>query len=181
MHNPQAPPTADGWTEQETLLLLEGLELYGDKWDDVAEHVGSRSQLACILHFLSLPIEEQFVDEAVAGREGVAGPLPEGDEAAEEEEAFVPFADAGNPIMAQVRCLFFVLFLVVLFALFVVLCGEAVCGFWSCNDTYAAVCLPSTSVRHAACVFDNNGGAACGGCGCKEGAGVPWRDGGRGW
>lgn len=99
----QAPPTADGWSEQETLLLLEGLELYGDKWDDVAEHVGSKSQLACIMHFLSLPIEEQFVDEAVGGKEGVPGPLEEGEEAPAEEEEFVPFADTGNPIMAQVR------------------------------------------------------------------------------
>jgi hypothetical protein len=34
------------WSDQETLLLLEGLELYGDNWAEIAEHVGTRSQ-AC--------------------------------------------------------------------------------------------------------------------------------------
>merc|ERR1711911_432356 len=44
------------WTEQETLLLLEGLELYKDDWNKVCEHVGTRTQDECILHFLRLPI-----------------------------------------------------------------------------------------------------------------------------
>lgn len=33
------------WTDQETLLLLEGLELYGDNWAETAEHVGTKSQV----------------------------------------------------------------------------------------------------------------------------------------
>ncbi|KAI1242495.1 hypothetical protein IHE44_0000023 [Lamprotornis superbus] len=32
------------WTEQETLLLLEALEMYKDDWNKVSEHVGSRTQ-----------------------------------------------------------------------------------------------------------------------------------------
>ena len=40
------------WTDQETLLLLEGLEMYKDDWNKVCEHVGSRTQDECILHFL---------------------------------------------------------------------------------------------------------------------------------
>ena len=40
------------WTEQETLLLLEGLEMFKDDWNKVCEHVGSRTQDECILHFL---------------------------------------------------------------------------------------------------------------------------------
>src|SRR5699024_5827469 len=32
------------WTEQETLLLLEGLELYKDDWNKVCEHIGTRTQ-----------------------------------------------------------------------------------------------------------------------------------------
>ncbi len=81
------------------------------------------------MHFLSLPIEEQFVDEAISGGPGVPGPVPAGEDGAggnvgggnvgggvgvgekgegggggeeEEEDGFVPFADAGNPLMAQV-------------------------------------------------------------------------------
>ena len=33
------------WTDQETVLLLEGLELYKDDWNKVCEHVGSRTQV----------------------------------------------------------------------------------------------------------------------------------------
>lgn len=29
----------DGWTPSETLLLLEGIELFGEEWVAVAEHV----------------------------------------------------------------------------------------------------------------------------------------------
>ncbi|KAK9817370.1 hypothetical protein WJX74_007089 [Apatococcus lobatus] len=50
------------WSDQETLLLLEGLELYGDSWGQISEHVGNRSQVQCIMHFLQLPIEDQFLD-----------------------------------------------------------------------------------------------------------------------
>lgn len=51
------------WSDQETLLLLEALELYRDDWNKVCEHVGSRTQDECILHFLRLPIEDQFLEE----------------------------------------------------------------------------------------------------------------------
>ncbi|KAK9128347.1 hypothetical protein Syun_017144 [Stephania yunnanensis] len=34
----------DNWTDQETLLLLEGLELYNDNWNDIAKHVGTKSK-----------------------------------------------------------------------------------------------------------------------------------------
>ena len=51
------------WTDQETLLLLEALELYKDDWNKVSEHVGSRTQDECILQFLRLPIEDPYLDE----------------------------------------------------------------------------------------------------------------------
>jgi hypothetical protein len=46
--------------------LLEGLELYKEDWAAVAAHVGTRSQAACLMHFVRLPIEDQFIDD-VAG------------------------------------------------------------------------------------------------------------------
>ncbi|KAK3105371.1 hypothetical protein FSP39_023629 [Pinctada imbricata] len=81
------------WTDQETLLLLEGLEMYKDDWNKVSEHVGSRTQDECILHFLRLPIEDPFLEE---GDFGHAGPL-----------AFqpLPFSQSGNPIMSTVAFL----------------------------------------------------------------------------
>lgn len=55
------------WTDQETLLLLEALELYKDDWNKVCEHVGTRTQDECILHFLRLPIEDPYLEDPEAG------------------------------------------------------------------------------------------------------------------
>ncbi|XP_033939282.1 SWI/SNF complex subunit SMARCC2 isoform X1 [Pseudochaenichthys georgianus] len=80
------------WSEQETLLLLEGLEMFKDDWNKVSEHVGSRTQDECILHFLRLPIEDPYLEENSSS----LGPL-----------AFqpVPFSQAGNPVMSSVAFL----------------------------------------------------------------------------
>ena len=55
------------WSDQETLLLLEALEMYKDDWNRVSEHVGSRTQDECILQFLKLPIEDPYLDEDMGG------------------------------------------------------------------------------------------------------------------
>uniref|UniRef100_A0A8C1K159 SWI/SNF related, matrix associated, actin dependent regulator of chromatin, subfamily c, member 1b n=1 Tax=Cyprinus carpio TaxID=7962 RepID=A0A8C1K159_CYPCA len=80
------------WTEQETLLLLEALEMYKDDWNKVSEHVGSRTQDDCILHFLRLPIEDPYLENSEASM----GPL-----------AYqpVPFSQSGNPVMSTVAFL----------------------------------------------------------------------------
>ncbi|KAG7232004.1 hypothetical protein INR49_031078, partial [Caranx melampygus] len=80
------------WTEQETLLLLEGLEMYKDDWNKVSEHVGSRTQDECILHFLRLPIEDPYLEDSSSS----LGPL-----------AYqpIPFSQAGNPVMSTVAFL----------------------------------------------------------------------------
>ncbi|EEF42121.1 DNA binding protein, putative [Ricinus communis] len=33
----------ESWSDQETLLLLEAMEIYNDNWNEIAEHVGSKS------------------------------------------------------------------------------------------------------------------------------------------
>merc|ERR1711988_291332 len=83
------------WTPQETLLLLEALEMYKDDWNKVCEHVGSRTQDECILHFLRLPIEDPFLEDPENGG-GALGPL-----------AYqpIPFSSSGNPIMSTVAFL----------------------------------------------------------------------------
>lgn len=50
------------WTDQETLLLLEALELYKENWNEIAEHVATKTKTQCILHFVQMPIEETFMD-----------------------------------------------------------------------------------------------------------------------
>lgn len=52
---------ANSWTENELLLLLEGLAMFGDDWHLVADHVGSKAQEQCVMQFLRLVIEDPFL------------------------------------------------------------------------------------------------------------------------
>lgn len=85
--SPYAPASASvrPWTDQETLLLLEGLEMHDDDWDRVASHVGSRTKDECIAHFLALPIEDPFLEQT----QRELGPL---------QYARVPVAKEENPV-----------------------------------------------------------------------------------
>ncbi|KAG0205502.1 hypothetical protein BGX28_002938 [Mortierella sp. GBA30] len=85
--------TDDEWTDQETLLLLEGLEMYDEDWNQVAEHVGTRSREQCILHFLQMPIEDPYLGGAT---ERELGPL---------QYHRIPFSQADNPVMSVVAFL----------------------------------------------------------------------------
>ena len=66
--------------------------MYKDDWNKICEHVGSRTQDECILHFLRLPIEDPYLEKA----DGALGPL-----------AFqpIPFSNSGNPVMSTVAFL----------------------------------------------------------------------------
>ena len=81
----------DDWSDQETLLLLEAIEMYDDDWNAIEEHVGSRTAQQCIRKFLELPIEDPYLQT-----EGSMGPLRFGR---------VPFEQADNPIMSVVAWL----------------------------------------------------------------------------
>ena len=67
LRNKTAAGLTRDWTSQETLLLLEALELHKDDWNKICEHVGSRTQNECILHFLRLPIEDPYLEDHEAG------------------------------------------------------------------------------------------------------------------
>ncbi|KAI7808040.1 SWI/SNF complex subunit SMARCC2 [Triplophysa rosa] len=90
--NKNAASATREWTDQETLLLLEGLEMYKDDWNKVSEHVGSRTQDECILHFLRLPIEDPYLEDSSSS----VGPLA---------HQPIPFSQAGNPVMSTVAFL----------------------------------------------------------------------------
>lgn len=63
------------WTQQEVLLLLEGVEMYASvdfnpqslfintngQWDRISEHVASKSREECLVKFLQLPIEDKYL------------------------------------------------------------------------------------------------------------------------
>ena len=68
----------------------QGLELHRDDWNRVSQHVGSRTQDECILHFLKLPIEDTYLEEKSLG------PLA---------HQPVPFSQQGNPVMSTVAFL----------------------------------------------------------------------------
>ena len=74
------------------MFFFLGLEMYKDDWNKICEHVGSRTQDECILHFLRLPIEDPYLEKA----DGALGPL-----------AFqpIPFSNSGNPVMSTVAFL----------------------------------------------------------------------------
>lgn len=63
MEPAEVPGTSGGsWTDQETLLLLEALELFSENWNEIAEHVATKTKAQCILHFLQMPIEDPFLE-----------------------------------------------------------------------------------------------------------------------
>ncbi|KAF1811564.1 SWIRM-domain-containing protein [Eremomyces bilateralis CBS 781.70] len=68
------------WTDSELLLLLEALEMFDDDWNRVADHVTTRSREECILKFLQLEIEDQYLDAELGVR--------------------IPFTQSDNPIMS---------------------------------------------------------------------------------
>lgn len=54
------------WSDQELLLLLEGIEMYEDQWDKVVNHVGGNKNLEdCVEKFLTLPIEDNYINDVI--------------------------------------------------------------------------------------------------------------------
>lgn len=83
--------TDDDWTDQEVLLLLEGIEMFDDDWSAIEDHVGTRTSQQCIRKFLALPIEDPYI-----ASEGDTGPLRFGR---------IPFEQSDNPVMSVVAFL----------------------------------------------------------------------------
>ncbi|CAN6247841.1 unnamed protein product [Urochloa humidicola] len=51
------------WTDQETLLLLEAIEIFeGKEWGEIAEHVATKTKEQCMLYFLQLSSFDSFLD-----------------------------------------------------------------------------------------------------------------------
>lgn len=85
----------NAWNDQETMLLLEGLEMYDDEWDLIAQHVGSRTREECLLKFLQLPIEEPYTETDISialSKSGI-------------NESILPFSATENPVMSLVAFL----------------------------------------------------------------------------
>ena len=51
------------WSTQDTMSLLEALEMHGEDWVRVASHVGKPIE-SCILQFIQLPIDDGYVEQS---------------------------------------------------------------------------------------------------------------------
>ncbi|KAH8549602.1 SWIRM domain-containing protein [Umbelopsis sp. PMI_123] len=85
----------EDWSDQEILLLLEGVELYDDDWNSIAEHVGTRTREQCIMQFLQIPIEEPYLSNT-------ASSIEKGEITRYQR---MPFSQADNPVMSIVTFL----------------------------------------------------------------------------
>ncbi|KAI3384097.1 hypothetical protein SNEBB_006450 [Seison nebaliae] len=86
---------ADKWTKPELLLLLEGIELFGEDWNRISDHVGNRSQKECILKFLQMPITDGYKNEKFEISNNL---FNDGNEK-------LPFSQSANPVMSVVAFL----------------------------------------------------------------------------
>jgi SWI/SNF related-matrix-associated actin-dependent regulator of chromatin subfamily C len=103
--NSAAAESEEKWTEEETLLLLEGLEEFDDDWNRVADHVQTKTREQCVMKFLQLEIEDKYIE----------ADLPESQSAAPStkflrdleylSEGRVPIHHADNPILSVVSFL----------------------------------------------------------------------------
>lgn len=86
------------WSDGELLLLLEGLEMFDDNWESVAEHVGSRTREECVLKFLQLEIEDKYLEDAPAAN-GTSGGVGASD-LGYLSGGRIPFSQSDNPVMS---------------------------------------------------------------------------------
>ncbi|KAJ1304072.1 hypothetical protein OPQ81_008478 [Rhizoctonia solani] len=100
------------WTDQETLRLLEAIEMHDDDWGAVADQVGTRTREQCIQHFLQLPIEDPYLDDGSVALAGRMGAVDLGSKVAVSEGSLgplrygrIPFDQAENPVMSVVAFL----------------------------------------------------------------------------
>ncbi|CAG8240149.1 unnamed protein product [Penicillium olsonii] len=66
----QVPGKDAPWSDPETILLLEGLENFDDNWEQIANHVGTRSREECVMKFLQLEIEDKYIEDVPELRSG---------------------------------------------------------------------------------------------------------------
>ena len=85
----------DSWTDQETLLLLEALEKYNDNWNEIAEHVGTKSKAQCILHFIRLPTEDGLLENIELPRMAVSSDSLRG------QKPGLPFSDSNGTALGS--------------------------------------------------------------------------------
>ena len=77
------------WTDSELLLLLEALEKDDEDWNRIADHVHTRTREECVIKFLQLEIEDQYLEPEASG---AAYPGL--------DAGRVPFSQGDNPVLS---------------------------------------------------------------------------------
>jgi SWI/SNF related-matrix-associated actin-dependent regulator of chromatin subfamily C len=98
MENPSYSTLPDRdapWTDEETLLLLEGLEKFDENWADIAAYVGTRTREECVVKFLQLEIEDKYLDSEPVPNSTTGMGLLNG-------QGHIPFSQADNPVLSVV-------------------------------------------------------------------------------
>ena len=89
------PDKDAAWTDTELLLLLEGLESFDTDWTEISKHVTTRTREECVLKFLQLDIQDQYMEDGVANGASTVRALG-GRE---------PVSQSENPVMSVVSFL----------------------------------------------------------------------------
>jgi len=93
------PDRGSEWSDEELLLLLEGLEMYDEDWNKIADHVATRTREECVVKFLQLEIEDEFAEPDPRERDAPANALGYlGDGRA-------PFSELYNPVLSTLAYL----------------------------------------------------------------------------
>ncbi|EOA86201.1 SWI/SNF and RSC complex subunit Ssr2 [Exserohilum turcicum] len=100
-----ATETEEKWTEEETLLLLEGLEEFDDDWNRVADHVQTKTREQCVMKFLQLEIEDKYVESDPPESQSAAPSTKFLRDLEYLSEGRVPIHHADNPILSVVSFL----------------------------------------------------------------------------
>jgi len=106
--NPENSATAESeekWTEEETLLLLEGLEEFDDDWNRVADHVQTKTREQCVMKFLQLEIEDKYIEADLTESQSAAPSTKFLRDLEYLSEGRVPIHHADNPILSVVSFL----------------------------------------------------------------------------
>ena len=81
------------WSDSELVLLLEALENFDDDWQQIANHVGTRTNEECVLKFLQLEIEDKYLEDIPGTGDSIR---PVGRE---------PISQLDNPVLSVVAFL----------------------------------------------------------------------------
>lgn len=79
------------WEDEETLKLLEGTEMYGDDWDSISAHVGTKNREECFYHFITLPIEDGYYQSGNLASNNM-----------DDLRNQIPFLSVSNPVMTLI-------------------------------------------------------------------------------